>query len=219
MEEILSTIGNLGMDGLYTALLASPLSPPQRLLVLGEHAGVLDLGAGRECHALLQAKVDPNFGVPAMRRRLILDHDVAIPPTTGVLRERSGFYLPNYLTMQPKADFTAIEGDDRSLDGDRLVLERYPSEAALSPPSKLGLPRSASAINILVANFLHGLRWNTDQLTSAGRGVLQSRFVWPTLVMREGVTLGTITVVPDKIDRTGRRVELLARRPILDAIF
>ena len=92
VEKILTAIGDLGMDGLHTASLAGSLCFRKRHLVLGEHAGVLDLIAGRERHAFLQPKVDSDFGILSVRLWLVLNNEVAVPATTGVLRERPGLF-------------------------------------------------------------------------------------------------------------------------------
>ena len=120
--------------------------------------------------------------------------------------------------MQPEPNPVAIEGNNRTLDADRLVLERHPPEASLSTPSELGLPRPPAAVNVFVADLLHRLRRDADQLPRASGGRLKFILVGPTLIVFEGVTLGTATVIPNDINRTSSRVELLARPLVLDAI-
>jgi hypothetical protein len=59
VQEVLSAVRDRGVDSLRAALLSGPLGASECGLVLGEHPGILDLGAGRECRALLAAGITP----------------------------------------------------------------------------------------------------------------------------------------------------------------
>ncbi len=52
-RKVLSAVGDLGVDGLRAPLLTGPLGASECVLVRREPPGILDLGARRECHALL----------------------------------------------------------------------------------------------------------------------------------------------------------------------
>ena len=57
------------------------------VFVLGEHTGVLDLGARRKRHALFEAEVNADLGILPVGLRLVLDHEVAIPTPPRILKK------------------------------------------------------------------------------------------------------------------------------------
>ena len=66
VEEILSAVGDLGVD-------AGTLGAGKCGFVLGEHTGILDLGARRKRHALFEAEVNADLGIlPARRKTMIV---------------------------------------------------------------------------------------------------------------------------------------------------
>ena len=85
VQEILSRVGDLGMYGLNPARLVGTLGDGKGSFVSGKHPGVLDLGARRQRHAVLEAQIDADGGVLAMRLGQIFDGKVAIPAAPRVL--------------------------------------------------------------------------------------------------------------------------------------
>ena len=216
VEEVLSAVGDLGVDCLGATLLAGALGASPRaskcVFVLSQHTGILDLGARRKRHALFEAEVNADLGILPVRLRLVLDHEVAIPAPPRILRKRPGLDAPFDFPVLPEPHLVPVEHDDRSGEPDRLVLEGHPPEAALSSPAELGLPRPSATIDVLVTHFLDRLRRDTDQRSSPAGGCLKFCFSGPTLVMLESMTLGAVAVISYEVDRARGRVELLAGR-------
>ena len=57
------------------------------VFVLGEHTGILDLGARRKRHALFGAEVNADLGILPVRLHLVVDHEVAIPTPPRILKK------------------------------------------------------------------------------------------------------------------------------------
>src|SRR5215831_19815822 len=87
VEEVLSAVRDLGVDCLGATLLAGTLGAAKCVFVLGEHTGVLDLGARRKGHALFEAEVNADLGILPVGLRLVLDHEVAIPTPPRILKK------------------------------------------------------------------------------------------------------------------------------------
>jgi hypothetical protein len=179
-------------------------------LVVGEHSRILNLDARRRRHAFLEAEIFTNLSVLSVRFR-IQPRKIAIPTSASVLGKPSGFDPSLNFPVLAKTNFASVKPHDRPCDRNRLVFEGYPTETARPAPSQFGFPGSSTVIDIVVTDFLNRLRRNADQFPGSGRGVLQSHFVGPALVMLEGP--GAVVVVG--VDSASRCIRLLAGRLIV----
>ena len=90
MQEVLSSVGDRGMDRLDLPFTPLALRLRQLRLEVAVEGCLFEFGAirtGRDC---LQTEINADLVNPAKRLALDLADDVAVPAPAGILRETAG---------------------------------------------------------------------------------------------------------------------------------
>ncbi|MGB6486877.1 MAG: hypothetical protein WBE91_08350, partial [Steroidobacteraceae bacterium] len=87
MQEVFTTVRDLGVDGPYAGPAPGTLSDGECLLVLAVEARGFDLPARRERRQGLEAQVDTDLAGPMLPILRNLDLQIEIPAAAGVLSE------------------------------------------------------------------------------------------------------------------------------------
>ena len=224
VQEVLSSVGDLGVDGFDPMLLPRTLRCGQRRLQVAVEALGLYLVAIAQHSQVFQPQVDADRGALRCdpRRALHVDRDIEVPTPARVFAEaaRTQFVLtqaPAVPHREPLAgviDLAVCVLDGADLEGQPS--QRAAHALALAPRQAHPLVL-APAPGVLFGRFLHSLYRQIERVIAA-RAALQVR---PEIESGEELALAledadlqVVAVVPDRVDlarelRKPRRMSVL----------
>jgi hypothetical protein len=218
MQEVLATVPDLGVNGSSAGLAPGTLGDSERLLVLAVEAWGLDLFARRERRQGLEAQVDADLARPMLPILRDLDVQVEIPAAAGVLIEAAAAKLSVERAAEPEPISALKENHRITVPADRARrLERDPAQRFLSPPSRplaTDIPRDRK----LLADRLHGIRMQAEELAAAGSELDQIESRGPTLVVAASGLVNLPAIVPDPVHLPSLLLKVPTGGRILDPV-
>ena len=218
MQKVIATVRDLGVDGSNAGLASGTLCGGERSLVLPVKTRGLDLLTGRERRQGLEAQVDTDLAGPMLPVLRNLDLQIEIPAAAGVLSKAAAAKLTVERPAEPQP-ITALEEDDHiTVPVDRARrLEGDPPQGFLPPPSRpfaMGIARDRK----LLADRLHGIRVQAEELTAAESELDQIEARGPALIVPAGGLLNLPAIVPDPVHRTSLSLKVPTGCRILDPV-
>ena len=177
VQGIVTTVANLGVNGLHPFLVSGPLGNGQlSLLIPVETTGVQRLAVTRRGRGF-QAQIDPDTAGAAAFLRFHRNHDTEIPPTPSVFDKTAGaervlrqpVAVPDLIVM-------AVESNLPVMPNSRSGVHRHPAErpanAMRFAPGQPILTELFAASDVFLSNDLNGLAVKPQKFARAlGEGV------------------------------------------------
>jgi hypothetical protein len=199
MVKIFAGVLDLGMDGLRHPLLAVALGIGQPVFQLSKMPlGIVLLAVGT-CDQGFQPKINANLAIAALRLWFNFAGDVNVPAAPRILAEVAGADVAFDFPGLPEPEQMAAVDNCVAIQLNAGFLERNPPKRPLAAPAQLELLSLLAPGCVLLAHSLDSLRVQTKVLGAPTGKVIQVVACWPLLVPLNGVKLGLIREVPDKI--------------------
>jgi hypothetical protein len=227
VQEILSSVRDLGVDRASAALVTRSLRYSQGRFVLSEVLWVLDLSSVAQCSEMLQAKVNAD-GVTATGACL-LDHALEgnVPAPTSVLNEVSGTIDASDFTGLPKP-VSALQinyGISFYLGG--ALDDRHPAKGALRPKAGAetrGLPILVAGDRELTANLSNRVGMQPDLGCNACCQLDEIKgarplALSPALPAPHSFALNLAAVIPNEVTGPGLALQVPLRAGVLNSKF
>src|SRR6185437_3560505 len=218
VQEMLAAVRDLRMDGPHTQLASGALCDTERPLVLAIEARRLDLLARRERDQGFEAEVDPDLTGPMLPVFGDLDLQIQGPAAPGILAKAAAEHPPVHRTAEPKSVSLTEENHGIALQSNGARrLEGNPPQGLSSPPSRplaAGVPGDRK----LLADRLHGIRVQAEELAAAAGEIDQIEARGPALVVPASGVVDLPAIVPDPVHRPSLSLKMPAARRVLDPV-
>lgn len=218
VQKMLAAVRDLRMDGSRAWLTCSTLCDGERLFVLAVDAWGLDLLTGGERDQGLETDVDADLPGPVLPVFGDLDLQIQIPAAAGILREAAAEDLPLDGTAEPEPVPPPNE-DHRIVlqsNGPRRLEGDPPQRLSTSPsrPLAAGIPGESE----LLADRLHGIRVQAEELAAAVSEIDQIEARGPALVVPPSGVVNLAAIVPDPIHFPSLSAKMPTGGRILDPV-
>lgn len=215
MQVVQPLVGDLGMDGLDTPLLARTLRHGQRRLGVAVEMGRGDGAAVAQGGQFLQAQVDAD----ATRWRtgrsgLNFDDNIEIPvaaPITRKIRAIKNFSFGQRPGME-HAKRVAGEPEGIAFALQFPSLQRHPRQGFPAAITQVGTVRQRTGLGIPLTDIVHRAGMQSKLLTASRRQLDQVESRMPASAETQGILLPVVAVVPDKIDGPRLPVQQASQR-------
>jgi hypothetical protein len=210
VQEVLTAIRSLRMDGPGALRLARPLGSGESRLGLAVELGRFDHVSSRERGERLEAKVYPDRNAVVGRAVGFwnVHADVDVPATPGVGSEGAG---ADDAHGQPVSQVHRLKAVAHVLERGAveahvpLTTERHPAERAT--PTEADAPVLYSGLYEFGADRVEAARQETKVLAGPGTQLPEVVSAWQSARLLPGSPLDFVGVVPNEVDRSGLAVK------------
>ncbi|XVN73012.1 hypothetical protein AAEX37_00064 [Oligella sp. MSHR50489EDL] len=215
VQEVLPSVGDLGVDFRCQSLLSGALRLRQFFFKLPETPGMLDLLASGQRSQIGKPQVDADatHRLPHLDSRN-LDHDVQEPIASPVLAE-AGAILDLAFRQGSgieHAERVASEAESIAMAFQIPALERHPAKRTLAPVAKERAIELLARLCVLLAHGVDRAGVDAKFLAAASGQDVQIKPGGPSLAPLERVFLRVIAEVPDEIYRPRLLVQQAVQR-------
>ncbi|MGB6487206.1 MAG: hypothetical protein WBE91_10025 [Steroidobacteraceae bacterium] len=218
VQKMLATIRDLGVDSPHAGFVPSTLRNSKRSFVFTVWAWCFYLLACGECSQKLKPEIysDLTDSMPRILQNLNLQ--IEVPAAARILGKTAAANLAAERSAEPQSISTPQKVYRVPIHANRTrCLEWNPAQGLPTTPSRPPPVRIARTRKLL-ADRLHGVRVQAQELATAGSEAAQIEARRPTLVVPARSLLDVPAVVPDSVHRQGLPLKKPTRGRILDPV-